>query len=281
LRRLIHITDLHFGRITPGILDSLQLNIRESRPDLCIISGDLTMRSRPREWRQARAFLDRLTVPCMVIPGNHDLPYVNLYERFTDPYGRFQKYVNEELNPTFRDGELAIAGVNTARPWVPHYTWKEGSFSREQVEHVESFFRSAGEGLFKIVFTHHPFLPPPEKPDTYLVRHARRALRVFEAVGVDLLLGGHLHLSYRGDITTHFSMIKRSIICAQASTATSSRLRNNIPNGFNVIVIDGDRVEIHSREWAEDTYTTVSVDTFLRTATGWIPRQAETPMEAK
>lgn len=278
MRKLLHITDLHFGRISTYILKYLEENISGAKPDLCIISGDLTMRSRHREWREARAFLDRMTIPCLVIPGNHDLPYFNLYERFTDPYGRFRKYIREDLNPTYHDGEMAVIGVNTARPWVPHYTWKEGDFSRNQVEMVARFLRDAGDDMFKIVFTHHPFLPPPERPKTYLVRHARRALRVFEKVGVDLLLGGHLHLRYSGDITTHHTMIKRHIICVQASTATSTRLRNNVANGYNIITLDEDRIWIDSLEWTGNTYSVTFSSGFTRMANGWAPEQPGTPV---
>ncbi len=281
MKTLIHITDLHFGRITPDIVEQLETQIGIARPDLCIISGDLTMRSRPREWRQARAFIDRLPVPHMVIPGNHDLPYVNLLERFTDPYRRFRKFISESLNPRYHDHEIAIMGVNTARSWVPHWTWKEGDFSIDQLEMVKDFFNRVGAGRVKIVFTHHPFLPPPQRPRTYLVRHARRALSVFAELEIDLLLGGHLHLSYSGDISAFHTLIKRSMLCVQASTATSSRLRSGVPNGFNFIAIEPDHVDVHSWEWSGKAFKRIKTDGFDRIEAGWSARQPETPVQTK
>lgn len=266
---LIHITDLHFGRITPGTVDQLEIEISRAAPDLCIISGDLTMRSRPREWREVRGFIDRLLVPAMVIPGNHDLPYVNLAERFMHPYHRFRKFISETLNPRYHDDQIAVMGVNTARSWVPHWTWKEGDFSVDQLEMAEDFFKKHGKGRFKIIFTHHPFMPPPEKPRTYLVRHARRALRKFEELGIDLLLGGHLHLSYSGDISVFHTMIKRCILCVQASTATSSRLRNGVPDGFNIIETKRDHVDVHGWEWNGKSYQHTKTDGFNRIPDGW------------
>lgn len=277
MRAILHVTDIHFGKVQEGIVAALHADIDRARPDLCIVSGDLTMRSRRREWLLAREFLDALPVPYLVIPGNHDMPYVNLFERFTTPYARFQRYIRQELNPTFRDDEIAVIGLNTARPWVPHYTWKEGDISTAQVRMVDRFFRPVPPEIYKIVFTHHPFLPPPGRPKTYLVRHARRALQVFEKLGVDLLLGGHLHLRYTGDVTGHHTMIKRSILCAQASTTTSSRLRGTIPNGYNVIAIDGGRVDIHSWDWTGRKYELHETHRFTRVEHGWIPHEERAP----
>lgn len=269
MRTLIHITDLHFGKIAPGVLHRLEEQIALMRPDMCIISGDLTMRSRPDEWRQARAFLDRLPVPYMVIPGNHDLPYFNLYERFRHPYRRFQKYINEDLNPTYTDEFMAIMGINSARSWVPHYTWKEGGISPAQVKAAESFFRNAGNRVFKIVFTHHPFLPPPEHPRTYLIRGALLALTAFESAGVDLLLGGHLHLSYIDDASSFHAAIKRSMICVQGATATSTRLRKKVPNGYSRIQLYRDCMEIITMQWKGEIFQETGKTVYQRTDTGW------------
>jgi 3',5'-cyclic AMP phosphodiesterase CpdA len=269
MRTLIHITDLHFGKLTTGAVDRLEEQIRLAQPDICIVSGDLTMRSRPREWELARAFLKRLQAPCMVVPGNHDLPYFNLYERFRYPYRRFQKYINKTTDPSYADEEIAVMGINTARSWVPHYTWKEGGISSGQVEKAERFFKRFKNNVLKIVFAHHPFLPPPQRPRTYLVRNARAALEAFERTGVDLLLGGHLHLNYSGDITSFHKLIKRSIIVIQGPTVTSSRLRNKEPNGYNLILTCKDGIKVVSRQWDGTDFIDSENADYQRTATGW------------
>ncbi len=269
MRTLIHITDLHFGKITPGALGRLEEQIGLTRPDMCIVSGDLTMRARPHEWHQARAFLNRLPVPYMVVPGNHDLPYFNLWERFRQPYRRFQTYINEDLDPTYTDEVMAIMGINTARSWVPHYTWKEGSISAAQIKRANTFFKNNGDRIIKIVFTHHPFLPPPQRPRTYLVRNARPALEAFETSGVDLLLGGHLHLPYSGDISSFHKQIRRAMICIQGSTATSTRLRQRAPNGYSRIQLYMNKVAVINKQWTGTDYDDAGNAEYCRTETGW------------
>lgn len=272
MKTLVHITDLHFGKLTIGAVDRLQAQIGRIRPDMCIISGDLTMRSRPREWLQARAFLDRLPVSYMVVPGNHDLPYFNLIERFRHPYRRFQEYISDVLDPTYTDEAMAIMGINTARSWVPHYTWKEGEISHQQTKYAERFFQDAGNRPFKIVFAHHPFLPPPAQPRTYLVRKAKPALKAFERTGVDLLLGGHLHLPYNGNIASFHPYIKRGMICIQGSTATSARLRRKMPNGYSRIQLHRDMVRVDTLQWTGDDYVDAERTEYYRTASGWMKK---------
>ncbi len=249
MRTLVHITDIHFGKLTAGAMETMEARIAEINPDICTVGGDFTMRSRPREWMDARALIERLPGVVLAVPGNHDLPYVNLWERFRHPYRRFKRYIHENPDPSYMDDEIAVMGINTARPWVPHYTWKEGAISDAQAAAAGRFFRQAGANRFKIVFAHHPFLPPPDQPRTYLVRNAPAALSVFEDAGVDMILGGHLHLAYSGDIASFHTHIRRPMRCIQGPTVTSSRLRDREPNGFFHLCIEAGRAETTTWQW--------------------------------
>ena len=50
MRTLIHLSDLHFGRVDPAILAPLARFIGEVKPDLVAVSGDLTQRARTAEF---------------------------------------------------------------------------------------------------------------------------------------------------------------------------------------------------------------------------------------
>lgn len=278
MRTLAHISDLHFGKIDAAIVEALLAELVAAPPDLIIVSGDLTQRAKREQFVAARAFLDRLPSPCLVIPGNHDIPSYNLLERFTQPLRRYKKYISQDIAPVLVDDEVVVLGVNTSRRLlIRDWNWAHGSISREQIALVSDIFHRMPQRLFKILVTHHPFLPPPDAPNTPVLRRAVLALQACEAAGVDLLLAGHLHLGYVGDVTTHHSAIRRSILVAQAATATSTRLRQE-PNAYNRIVVDGyDRVVIQARSWDGRAFITGQTCDYVRDGHHWLPHPAAVP----
>src|SRR5215203_4778208 len=99
MRTLVHLSDLHFGALREEIVNPLVQAIEEARPDLIVVSGDLTQRARPSQFIEARAFLDRLRFKKLIVPGNHDVPLYNLYARFRDALGRYRRYICSNAEP--------------------------------------------------------------------------------------------------------------------------------------------------------------------------------------
>ena len=100
MRTLVHLSDLHFGRIDPQLLEPLATKIKEINPDVVAVSGDLTQRARSHQFREARVFLDTLPKPQIVVPGNHDVPLYNVFSRFFSPLDKYRRYITEDLRPT-------------------------------------------------------------------------------------------------------------------------------------------------------------------------------------
>ncbi len=150
MRKIAHLSDLHFGRTDDAVLLSLRETIREAKPDFVVVSGDLTQRARRREFREARDFLGTLAFPQVVVPGNHDVPLYNVYMRAFHPLTRFRRFFGEH-SPFLADEELAIVGVNTARS----LTFKDGRINHEQLEEVRRRLAPIGEQVTRIVVCHH------------------------------------------------------------------------------------------------------------------------------
>jgi predicted MPP superfamily phosphohydrolase len=223
VRILAHLSDLHFGRVDRAVLEPLRRQLAMLAPDLVVVSGDLTQRAKRRQFREARAFLDTLPQPQLIVPGNHDMPLYNLLARFRDPLARYRRIIASDVEPAYVDDEVAVLGINTARSLA----FKGGRVSREQLERVRTVLCGVDGDRTRILVTHHPFVA-----DDALAR-----------CDIDLLLAGHLHATDIGRAVQRASIGGRSALRVQAGTATSRRTRAE-PNAFNVLRIRPRRIEV-------------------------------------
>jgi 3',5'-cyclic AMP phosphodiesterase CpdA len=242
MRRLAHLSDLHFGREDPILMRELLADLRRLEPSLVAVSGDLTQRARRRQFLTARAFLDRIPGPKIVVPGNHDIPLFNPVRRFLLPLHRWRRYIVADMDPVYIDSEMAVLGVNTARSLA----FVNGRISDRQIALLRFRLCSIPDQIFKIVVTHHPFIPPPIPPYA-IVGRAAKALTVLEDCGVDLLLAGHYHVGYSDDIRSYHETLRSHILVSQASTL-STRLRRE-PAAYNVYEINPPELTLTVRTW--------------------------------
>ncbi len=272
MRRIAHISDLHFGteesQVAEGLLDDLSRQL----PHLVAVSGDLTQRAKRSEFIAARAYLDRIAAPRLVVPGNHDIPLYNFLARWIRPLSRYRQLITSDMHPFYQDGEMAVAGVNTARA----NTFKEGRISLAQIDTLRTQFDSVPPELFKVLVSHHPFIPPENRVQTAVVGRGRLALKTLEASGCALILSGHLHQAYSGDVRPYHLEIARSILVAQAGTAISHRRRDE-PNAYNQVTVDGERLDLEVRAWDGHQFATASRRQFCRTDVGWMTESGERP----
>src|SRR5690606_10091942 len=101
---------------------------------------DFTQIGTKVEFEQAREFLDTLTAPVFAVPGNHDVPAVNIFRRFFDPYGLYKKYIAEDLEPYLEADGVVLVGMRTARRARLEWNWGHGTISRGQLEDLDERF---------------------------------------------------------------------------------------------------------------------------------------------
>ena len=94
MRRLLHISDMHFGRLHLPALEQLeQFVISQSQNfDLIIASGDWTQRARSKQYLSAVQWIKKLSAPVLSVPGNHDVPLYNLWARVKKPYKKYFRF---------------------------------------------------------------------------------------------------------------------------------------------------------------------------------------------
>jgi 3',5'-cyclic AMP phosphodiesterase CpdA len=266
MRTLVHLSDLHFGRVDQQLVEPLISVIAEIKPDLVAVSGDLTQRARTREFREARAFLDRLPQSQIVVPGNHDVPLHNVFARFMQPLDKYKRYITDDLQPAYVDDEMVVVGVNTARSW----TFKGGRINENQVARIRAQLCDLRDELLKTIVTHHPFDLPEGFKDRELVGRAKMAIEGLADCGADLFLAGHLHISHTGHTAKRYNLSGHSALVVQAGTALSTRARGET-NSFNVIRIDGVDLSVQRTTWqpANSTFGVAGEEKFRHTGEGW------------
>ncbi|HEV7878319.1 metallophosphoesterase [Bradyrhizobium sp.] len=247
MRTIAHISDLHFGRHNLDVMENLLASIEKSRPDLVVISGDFTQRARHVEFAEARRFLDRIAVPKLVTPGNHDVPLYNLFHRYLRPFRKYDRYIAPLDQPLgfFQDDGLAVLGLNTAR----RFTRKNGRLSQVQISSIRRIFASVPRGTTKIIVTHHPLAVPDSEDSLELAGRAIAALKAIADAGVHLLLSGHHHRALSGPVTEVSSA--GSILIVHAGTAISTRTRGVGGNSYNLIQIAHGQISVRVMEWGK------------------------------
>ncbi len=243
MRVVVHLSDIHFGRVDLTTIGPLTEAIFRLSPHLIAVSGDLTQRARRREFAAARAFLDALTFPQLVVPGNHDVPLYNVFTRFFTPLARYRHAITDNLSPVYRDEEMIVVGVNTARSW----TWGEGRINVGQVDELVGHLSGVPRDVIRIVVTHHPFDLPEGVQEERLLGRAEMAMKKLSAAGADLFLAGHLHISHIGHAAERYDIGNHSALVVQAGTL-SVRSRGEEPS-FNVLRVERPRISVERLVW--------------------------------
>jgi hypothetical protein len=83
------------------------------------LSGDITQRARASQFKSARAFCDRLAIArLMALPGNHDIPLFNLYQRLFTPYARYLQAFGPALETCLDTPQLRVVALRTPTLFV-------------------------------------------------------------------------------------------------------------------------------------------------------------------
>lgn len=229
MTRLFHISDIHFGLEDAAVLDWVAGCVQREKPAAVIITGDLTMRARHREYAAATAWISGLGAPVTVEVGNHDLPYFNLIERFTDPYRRFRALENAVESPVALPG-VAIVPLKTTARAQARLNWSKGYVGGRSLAACLAAIDSLPQSTRALVTCHHPLVETGTH-GTSLTRGGEGALAALARRGVLAVLSGHVHDAF--DIV--HQTVHGPVRMIGAGTL-SQRVRTT-PAGFNELTV--------------------------------------------
>lgn len=239
--RILHVSDLHFGRGELRLDEPLANLVRELAPELVVASGDLTHRGRRDQHERAAAFLRSLGPPLFVVPGNHDIPYT-FPARFTRPFVEFERHWGS-AEPVHQTDELFVIGLNSVRP----FRHQSGRIRAAQLKRAAEALRAAQRGALRVVVLHHQLLGAPWRTRKKPVAHRNAVLAGLVDAGAELILCGHIHqaaVSERHEFEAS-TETKRAVVVAVTPGLGQPRPdRRGEARGFQVYEVTADSIRV-------------------------------------
>lgn len=239
MTRLFHISDIHFGLEDRRALDWVAQCIAREKPDAVAITGDLTMRARHREFNAACHWIMALDVPVTVEVGNHDLPYFNLIERFTDPYRRFRA-IETVLEREIDLPDIAIVPLKTTARAQLRLNWSKGNVGAAALRHTLAAIDALPAGTRAVVTCHHPLVEAGTRGKA-LTRGGNNALAELAKRNVLAVLSGHVH-----DAFDLIHPTKNGPVRMIGAGTLSQRVRSTPPS-FNELTLHEGQITVRVR----------------------------------
>ncbi len=249
---IFHLSDIHFGLVDQSAIAWAKAEIARLKPDAVAITGDLTMRARHREFDAATAWINSLDVPVTVEVGNHDMPYFNLFERFTDPYRRFRG-MKDKVEAEIDLPGLAIVSLNTAPRAQWRWPWSYGYVTDHQLAKALKAIDTLPPGTKIVVACHHPLVEAGTRGKA-LTKGGDHALAEFAKRNVVAVLSGHVHDAFDMIAKTPNGPIR------MIGAGTLSQRVRSTPPSFNELHWDGNDFEVVVRNLEEVPTPDMQID---------------------
>jgi 3',5'-cyclic AMP phosphodiesterase CpdA len=231
--RLFHISDVHFGVEDRAALDAFARAVAQQRPDAVICTGDLTQRAKHSEYAAARDWFASLGVPVVLEVGNHDMPYYNPWERFTDPFRRYNR-LNAMVGSTLESDDVVLVRLRTTVRAQRRFPWSDGVVTPAALaETLAELATLRGDPRTIIVIGHHPLLGPESARDNPTIG-GDAAFAKIAATGVHAILSGHVHVPF-----DQLRQVAGGPMMRMIGTGTlSTRLRHDTPASWRELICD-------------------------------------------
>lgn len=255
---ILQASDLHFGTAYDPVAGRAFADAVDAlSPDLVVIAGDVTQRAKVREYREARAYLSRLTeVPQVVTPGNHDVPLYRAHERLLAPFRNYRAYMERDLDTVTRVPGAVVVALNTA---APRRRIVNGCLRGRQLAFAARIFQEGDPRDTRIVVAHHPLASAPDEEPSSPLPGAPRILDALRDMGAELVLGGHFHRGFvvRSSEVHAGHDAGDDLVLAYSGTATSTRGRAGElgENSFHLIGLEGDSIRVEHRQLNREAMT--------------------------
>lgn len=278
-KRLVGQLNLYFNRrhqFDRGVLPLAARRIAELRPDLLLMTGDLSTTALRGEFEDVAEHLAPLwaVTPTLVLPGNHDR-YTNgstwrrTFERALAPHG-------DVLVPTYPhlrrlNDRWRLLALDAA---VPQPFCSRGRLGRRQLEQARALLADLAPGIGLVAACHYPVVDPPADvapPARWGHRLGRRTelqalLRSELARRPVIYVHGHVHRSWCIRLT---SGPLAGMIDVNAGALALARPEHRLGQGFWELRLPDD---------ADDTLAAIHHRCVSHDRDGWIQTEHAVPL---
>lgn len=246
---ILQFSDVHFGCEHKHACEAALEYAHARKPDLVLITGDITQQGFPDEFAAAGEWIQRMPEPTFVIVGNHDVPYWSLPARLFHPWKAFEKATGHPAHDhQFLSPNIMVRGVVTARGWQARPNWSKGVIDLDQTRKAAAALRQAPVGALRILACHHPLVEMIGTPMTGDVKRGDEAALIFAEAGVDLITTGHVHVPFALPIALGDN-------CSYAvGCGTLSHRERGTPASFNRIEWDAHEIVVTAVAWNGSTF---------------------------
>lgn len=236
---IFHLSDIHFGLVDERAIAWAAGLIAAEKPDLVVVTGDITMRARHHEFAAAKGWMAALKAPVIVDIGNHDLPGYHLPERYFAPFKRFAAFKKAVERPVDLPG-IAFVALGTSLPAQPRSNWSKGWVSRRALAQCLQKIDALPAGTRVLVTAHHPLREAGTRGTAY-TKNGALALSELAKRNVLGVLSGHVHDGFDIMESTDSSPVRMI-----GAGTLSQRLRSSEPS-FNVLRWNGEELHVAQR----------------------------------
>lgn len=174
--KICFISDLHNYYCTPKFYD----DIREYRPDIILLGGDIITANPGKKQDKAYAFLEEVSTiaPTYLALGNHEYRAKIYPEVYNDMYPNLEKKLNElGIRILSNDSmDLSENGIRISASEIDRFYYKRFTVQNMSEDYIKSLIGECDKEKYNILLAHNP-----DYFDNY------------NKYGADLILSGHVH----------------------------------------------------------------------------------------
>ena len=263
--RILHVSDLHIGARRalhePELEGAIAGLVERVEPALVLATGDLAHRGRRVEHEAAARFLRSLGPPLLVVPGNHDIPFLPP-ARFTRTWSEFERQW-QTTEPVFTTVDLHVVGLNSVRPW----RHQSGAIRDGQLEGAAVRLGKAEDGALRVIALHHQLVGAPWRTRKRPVSRRSHVLAQLVASGAELIVGGHIHqgaVCERHEFEVVGADARGVVVATTPGLGRPRPHRHGEARGVLVYSADERRIRVETYIWREDGWGLTALRVFPR-----------------